>query len=88
MRYYLAQVSSNTEEATKNIIYCLAQKPLMAEFWCLLGDCYNKMGMKNHAKEFFKTAIEMGKSRQTDDLYPIELSKYNEYPNKLLSLLN
>lgn len=91
MRYYLAQVllTTNTmqpkiEEATRNIIYCLSQKPLMAEFWCLLGDCYNKIGMKNHAIEFFKMAIEMGKSRQTDDSYPIEFTKYGEYPNKLL----
>ena len=43
-RYYLAQiqlhVNRNVHEATRNIIYCLTYKPLMAEFWCVLGDCY------------------------------------------------
>lgn len=90
MRYYLAQVllttntiRTNIEEATRNIVYCLSQKPLMAEFWCLLGDCYNKIGMKSHAAEFFKMAIEMGKSRQTDDSYPIEFAKYQDYPSSV-----
>lgn len=89
-RYYLAQVQlhvkKHVHEATRNIVYCLAQKPLMAEFWCVVGDCFYRAGVPEKAIEFFRMAIEMGKSRPTDDPYPIEVAKYNEYPAKMIEL--
>jgi len=89
-RYYLAQinlhVNRNVHEATRNLIYCLAHKPLMSEFWCALGDCYYRAGVPEKAVEFFRMAIELGKDRPTDDPYPIELAKYDEYPNKMIDL--
>lgn len=90
IKYYLAQVQlhhhKNSHEALRNIMCCLADKPLMAEFWCVLGDCYYRAGVPEKAIEFFKVAIQLGKERITNDPYPIELKKYGEYPLKMIEL--
>ncbi|MEI8270878.1 MAG: glycosyltransferase, partial [bacterium] len=43
-KYYYAMVKSyitkDFNEAVQKLIECIAEKPLMAEFWCLLGDIY------------------------------------------------
>lgn len=92
MHYYLAQVwlhvKKNSQEAIRHILYCLAEKPLMSEFWCFLGDSYYKAGVPRKSREFFEVSKKMGKSRPTDDAYPIELAKYGEYPDKMIELCN
>lgn len=84
--YYCAMVQSyilkNHKKAAAYLVPCLAEKPLMAEFWCLLGDIYleNKSYLK--AAEFYENGILLGKHR-TNDAWPLEISKYNTYPEKM-----
>jgi tetratricopeptide (TPR) repeat protein len=89
-RYYLSQVHlhilKDSQGAIEHLMHCLAEKPLMAELWCTLGDCYYRSGVPHKAIEFFEIAVSMGKERSPDDPYPIELSKYAEYPLKMIEL--
>lgn len=88
LRYYLAMVNCyvkrNPVKAINNIMECLAAKPTMAEFWCLLGDIYLHMKEFERAKSFFQNAMLMGSQRKPDDSMPMELSKYDEYPQKMI----
>jgi glycosyltransferase involved in cell wall biosynthesis len=90
-RYYCAfvhyKVFNNYTEAIQNLIAALAAYPFMAEFWCLLGDCFIKMGQYNRAAKFYENAIFFGARRKQNDDYPIEIAKYKEYPEKLLNVL-
>lgn len=89
-RYYLSMVRSyvdierNYEESIKNILLCIAEKPLMAEFWCLLGDIYYKIGDYSKSKSFYENAMILGSKRTEEDDLPIEISKYKNYPLKMI----
>lgn len=89
-RYYLGlvytHIKRDSHEATRNLMFSISQRPLMAEFWCALGDCFYWSGATERAMEFYRNAQALGKHRATDDPYPIELSKYGEYPQKMMSL--
>jgi hypothetical protein len=89
-RYYCAlthlHINGNTHECLKNLVFCISEKPLMAEFWCATGDTFYKVGMVEKAAELYRNAIELGKHRLTNDFYPIELPKYNSYPKKMIEL--
>ncbi len=63
---------------------CLAKKPTMAEFWCLLGDVYYDAKDYDKAKEFYENAVILGSRRLKDDGWPMEISKYKEYPQKMI----
>jgi glycosyltransferase involved in cell wall biosynthesis len=90
--YYLAivycYIRNNPKKAIENIIECIAVEPTMAEFWCLLGDIYLRLKEFNRAKDFYQNALIAGNKRQTDDSLPMELSKYDEYPNKMIKNLS
>ena len=87
-RYYLALVQgiidNNSNEAIKNIIMCLAENPLMAEFWCLLGDIFVKAEKFQDAVEFYENAIILGGRRLNSDFWPMQISKYEAYPNEMI----
>lgn len=89
-RYYLSMVKSyvdterDYEESIKHILFCIAERPLMAEFWCLLGDTYYKMGDYSRSKSFYENAMILGSRRIDKDDLPIEISKYKEYPLKMI----
>lgn len=87
-KYYLAMVYSNIRKqyasAIKELVEILAVKPLMAEFWCLLGDIHYKIKEFHKAKAFYETAVQLGKHRRLDDLDPIETRKYAEYPTEMI----
>lgn len=87
-RYYLALiqgvVDNDTREAIKNIVICLAENPLMAEFWCLLGDIFVKSERFEEAISFYENAIILGNRRLTLDLWPMHISKYDTYPNEMI----
>lgn len=89
-RYYLGliylHVKKDSHKALENLIVCLGEKPLHAEFWCAVGDCYYRAGVPDKAIAFFENAMAMGRERMTNDPYPIELPKYNEYPIKMIEL--
>lgn len=92
-RYYVAlvqcHIKKNGEAALKHILKCLMVKPLMAEFWCALGDIYfyNRREVA-HAVTFYENAIIMGSKRPKTDTWPVEMKKYNEYPEMMIANIN
>ena len=89
MKYYtaivLCHIKKDINGALKHIIECLAVRPIMAEYWCVLGDIfYHLTGDLKKAKRFYRNAIVMGSKRGDGDMWPIELSKYNSYPEKMI----
>lgn len=93
IKYYCAmvycQVTRNPYLALTNIMECIAAYPTMAEFWCLLGDIYLRLQDFERAREFYENAKILGSQRKPgDDNLPIILSKYEDYPNQMLSALN
>lgn len=90
-RYYMAIVhnliANNQDEAHKLAILCLAVNPLMAEFWCLLGDISLKLKDFEEAKSFYENAKIMGSRRLRGDKWPMHISKYEEYPDEMLAIL-
>ena len=87
-RYYLALVQgivdNNIKEATRNIVICLSENPLMAEFWCLLGDIFTISGKFKDSIAFYENAIILGSRRQKLDLWPMHISKYQSYPEEMI----
>jgi tetratricopeptide (TPR) repeat protein len=88
IRYYLAMVycyvKRNPVQSLNNIMECIAAQPMMAEFWCMLGDIYLHMKEFERAKIFYQNAIDMGSQRKLDDTMPMELPKYEDYPKKMI----
>lgn len=88
--YYCAMVKcyieseKNIQEALGHILYCLSENPLMAEFWCLLGDIYYVINDYEKAMSFYENAILLGCKRLKNDNWPIEISKYKDYPKKMI----
>jgi hypothetical protein len=91
MRYYVAMIElfyfKNVNSSNNNIMKCISKKPLMAEFWCLLGDIFYYLKDKIRAISFYENAILLGSKRKNDDL-PLDISKYKEYPEKMINKLN
>lgn len=87
--YYLAMVylhiKRNNQEALKNIIFCITKKPSMAEFWCLLADIFYAANDYEKAKRFYDAALVLGSQRLNHDDWPVEISRYKEYPEKMIS---
>jgi glycosyltransferase involved in cell wall biosynthesis len=88
-RYYLGNIQcyvrKDASKAIQNVLSCIAARPLMAEFWCLLGDVhYHLMRKYEKALIFYRNALDLGKMRLTGDDWPMELAKYRDYPNKMI----
>lgn len=88
-RYYIATVAAyiqkDADTAIKYTTACLAANPLMAEFWCLLGDTfYWCLKQYDKAAEFYENALLLGTRRLKDDNWPMQISKYDEHPKKML----
>lgn len=87
-RYYCSMVKcyieKNYQEAIQHLLPCLAERPLMAEFWCLLGDVYYTINQSEKARCFYENAAILGSRRLRDDDWPLEISKYKEYPEKMI----
>jgi len=88
LRYRLAQVQlynlGKPSEAATNALCCVGAKPLMAEFWCLLGDVYYAQKLYPHAKELYENAMILGARRPGDDDWPVELEKYKQHPTQMI----
>jgi hypothetical protein len=56
----------------------------MAEFWCLLGDVYYALNDYEKAFQFFQNGLIIGKKRRMDCEWFMEISKYEEYPKKMM----
>lgn len=88
IRYYLALLlrNKNPNKTLKLILECIAAYPLMAEFWCLLADFYLiQMKQPDKAYIFYDNAKILGSRRLTEDTMPMEISKYDDYPTKMMT---
>ena len=87
MRYNLAQVQIYQQKqfnaGVGNALSCLMYNPAIAEFWCLLGDAFYQLKEMNKAIIFYENAIIAGETRELDS-FPIDVSKYKEYPTKMI----
>lgn len=86
MNYYLASVELHrgmVAEASRRVLGCIGARPTFAEFWCLLGDMFYRRGKFPKAMEIYENARLIGSRRRNDDMYPIEISKYGEYPRSM-----
>jgi glycosyltransferase involved in cell wall biosynthesis len=88
MRYHLAMVQAYQldmiKEAIENTLTCIAHQPLMAEFWCLLGDIHYKIKQYEKAVDFYDNALILGAQRLQSDMWPIDVSKYKDHPIKMI----
>ena len=87
-KYYVALVNcygkQNYRACLENLLPCLAAKPTMAEFWCLLADAYYKMADYGRAKDLYENAIVLGSRRLSSSTWPMQISKYSDYPTKMM----
>ena len=87
IKYYLGVILLSLGQPNKAASYFLSglqEEPMMAEFWCGLGDCFRKTGQPNKAIRMYKNAIIMGAKRNATDTLPIILTMYESYPNSML----
>jgi glycosyltransferase involved in cell wall biosynthesis len=88
IRYYCSLVNCHVKKdpikAIQYLIPCITANPLMAEFWCLLGDIhYSLLKEYKKAYAFYDNAIFLGRKRLKSDLWPMEISKYSDYPEEM-----
>lgn len=90
-RYYRAMVAGlsrrRPREAIENLLVCLTARPTMAEFWCLLGDVFATAGDPGRAREFYRNAMDMGRARDFADPWPVQMSKYRDYPQSRIDMI-
>lgn len=88
LRYYLAlsqlHVDKDLKNASRNLLACVTAHPLMAEFWCGLGDIFYKNAKFDKAKAMYQNAIILGSRRSNEDGWPIEIAKYGQYPEGMI----
>lgn len=89
LRYYIAivqcYINNDLESAIKNTIFCLSKNILMAEFWCLLGDIFLKNKEFNKSIDFYENAFLLGNRRIQSDRWPMDITKYEEYPKEMIN---
>jgi len=87
-RYYYSLgffLKNKPVECLQNLVLCLTHYPMMAEFWCLAGDVYYHLYKKfSHALELYRNAKTMGKFRLRKDFWPMDISKYEDYPDQMI----
>ena len=87
MRYYLAcvylYVKNDFRKAMAQAQACVGINPLMAEFWCILGDVLYATRNYRHSFEMYENAKIMGTQRLKSDPWPFHIVKYQEYPEKM-----
>lgn len=77
-------IKKNYKEAIKCLLPCFLKNPMMAEFWCLLGDCYFAAKEYDKAICFYENALLLGSRRPANDEWFMEISKYKDYPEKMI----
>ena len=87
-KYYLGTVycyvKKDYQNAIKCALECITQKPLMAEYWCLLGDIYYSLDNYDKAYHFYQNAKILGSRRLKDDEWPFHIDKYKDHPDKMM----
>ena len=87
MSYYMSLVRLYVYRDTNSIdtiAHCLAANLLMAEFWCLLGDVHYKKHQYRKAIALYENAILLGNQRLKSDSWPMDMTKYKKYPQKMI----
>lgn len=88
IKYYQAivyfSVYKEYNKAINCILECISNNPLMSEFWCVAGDLYQDIKEHKKAISLYENAIYLGQKRLRSDDYPMELSKYKDYPMKMI----
>ena len=88
MRYYMAMVhlyvKNDIFKSGSLLSHCLISNPLMAEFWCLMGDILYHSKKYDKAIAMYENAKIMGSQRLKSDPWPIHVVKYLEYPDKMI----
>ena len=88
LQYYQAMTSlyvyKDGRKAQQALLPCLAAHPLMAEFWCLLGDIDYQQHRYPKAASFYENAILLGQRRLKSDPWPMDLTKYKKYPRLMI----
>lgn len=88
-RYYLGMahlLRRDAKQVIANAVACLAAHPIMAEFWCLIGDAYyHVMHAYDQAVAFYENALVLGARRLSDDGWPMDFPKYRSYPEKMIA---
>lgn len=87
LRYYLAISQlhyNNYSDSSKHCLCCILAQPLMAEFWCHLGDIYYKCNKYDKAKAFYENALLLGSRRLVTDKWPMIIEKYKTYPEQMI----
>lgn len=67
---------------------CLAKHPTFAEFWCLFGDLFLKQKKYDKARSMYLNAMIIGSRRAANDSHPVEIDKYNKYPDRMIRALD
>lgn len=82
-RYLISWINifhiKNYQKAIEILLAQLIMNCNIAEFWCLLGDVYLRLGKFDNAKQFYKNAITMGEFK-FDNMWLADLDKYDKYP--------
>ena len=86
--YYMAMVlfyiKKDYQKAIQTLCPCIIKNPTLAEFWCLLADVYYAISEYNKAYHFYNNAKILGSRRLESSDYPMEISKYKDYPEKMM----
>lgn len=89
LRYYMGMVhcyiTKNISQALQQAIICVAQHPLMAEFWCLMADIHIQINEYTKAISLYENAIMLGTKRIQEDEWPIHVAKYKTYPEDMIT---
>lgn len=89
--YRMAKVlfaKGDYDRAAGMMMECLFKNPTLAEFWCLLGDAFDAAGDGSRAKAMYQNALVMGCRRLASDPHPMDITKYKDYPEKMISLID
>lgn len=89
VRYHYALANLLTggkaQDSLKQLNLCVCVAPLMAEFWCAMGDVYyHKLNRFEDAMQMYENAIFLGSKRMSTDLWPMDITKYEEYPQQMI----
>ena len=76
---------NNYQKAIEILLAQLVMNCNIAEFWCLLGDAYMKLGRFDYAKQFYQNAIIMGEFKY-DNMWLVDLDKYDIYPKSRIAI--
>jgi hypothetical protein len=90
-RYYMSlvycHVKRDARRAIDSLMPPLIYRPVMAEFWCLMGDIHlHLLGAPEKAEQFYRNATVFGRHRRPDDPWPVQPSRYRDHPARMIEM--